>query len=99
MRDRLTVDGLRDLVQDLRKEGRVPAAILVSPFDAKDLKFDLMAGATETSPDAEATVNRAIAIIEGVAVVCHRDVSRGKAKLLYHQQPPINATRESARAL
>jgi len=89
---------LRELVAALRREGKVPAALLLHPFDAKDLKFDLMAGAQETSPDAEATVDRAIAIIEGVAVVCHKDVRRGMTKLLYHGTPPTNATRQSARA-
>jgi len=81
-RPRLTVDGLRDMILDLKRSGVIPVGIVVSEIDKIDLKFDIMAYAEETSPDAEETVDMAIAIIEGVPVVSSPTQRRGVATIL-----------------
>lgn len=87
---RLTVDGLRDLLQDWRKAGkRLPIAILVSEYDRRDLNQDLLAGSVQEVAKEDQRPEHdgdAIGFIEGVMVRSHPDVSRGKARLLY---PPV----------
>lgn len=82
MRLAITLDGLRNLIRDLRAAGQGPAAILVSEFEKKDLKFEMMSLAKATTPDAEATVDRAVCIIDGVIVMSNKSVPRGRAWLV-----------------
>jgi len=84
---RLTVDGLRDMIQDLRRRGeRIPTVIVVSERDRRDLNQDLLAASVapvakeDQRPEHD---GHAIAIIEGVMIVSHHDVARGKAKLVF----------------
>lgn len=88
LQPRLTVEGLRELIADLRKQNRVPQAILVSEYDRRDLNQDLMAGAVipvakeDQKPEHDGA---AIGVIEGVMIAAHPDIARGKARLLYPQ--------------
>jgi len=89
---RLTVEGLRNLLQDWRKAGhRIPNFILVSEYDRRDLNQDLLAGSAhevakqDQRPDHD---GEAIGMIEGVMVRSHPDVPRGKARFIY---PPVKA--------
>lgn len=92
---RLTVEGLRNLLQDLRRTGRIPNYILVSEYDRRDLNQDLLAGSSQEvgkhdqRPDHD---GEAIGMIEGVMVRSHPDVPRGKARLIY---PPVVKTVEN----
>lgn len=86
---RLTVDGLREMFADMRKAGEpIPAAILLSEYDRRELNQDLCAGAKEVLEDAKRPEHDgdAVAIIEGVMITSHRDVPRGSARLLYHER-------------
>jgi len=83
----LTLEGLRNLIQDLRQSGaRIPSVILVSEYERRDLNQELLAGSTVTvskddqSPEHDGA---AVGIIEGVMVRSHPDISRGKARFLY----------------
>jgi hypothetical protein len=78
----LTIAGLRELVTDLRIAGKLPQAILISKADARDVKFELMAGSKEHSKDAEETVDSAIAFVEGIPVMTHPHIERGKCRIL-----------------
>lgn len=90
---RLTVDGIRNLLLDMRTAGQpMPQAILVSEYDRRELNQDLMGGATETVAKEDQRPEHdghAIAVIEGVLITSHPDVGRGKAALLFgpHQKP------------
>lgn len=87
---RLTVEGLRDLIRDLRKNGqRIPNYILVSEYDRRDLNQDLLAGSIhEVGKDDQRPEHdgQAVGFIEGVMVRSHPDVPRGKARFIY---PPV----------
>lgn len=84
---RLTVDGLRDMLQDMRRAGRrMPNAILVSEYDRRDLNQDLMAGAVhEVAKEDQRPEHdgQAIGMIEGVVIGSSPHVARGKARLVY----------------
>lgn len=87
---RLTVDGLRDMIQDLRRSGaRIPTVILVSEYERRDLNQDLLAGSVhevakeDQRPEHDGA---AIGFVEGVMIRSHPDVPRGKARLIY---PPV----------
>ena len=87
IRPRLTVDGLRNLIQDLRKSPRgAPDMILVSEYDRRDINQDLCQGAKSIDPEAERDDHdrKAIGIIEGVPILSHGDIPRGKARLCYN---------------
>jgi hypothetical protein len=83
LRLRLTVDGLRDLIQDQRRQGFKPSIILVSETDRRDLNQDLMAGSV--IPVAKADENtdfEAIGVIEGCRVASHPSVSTGSVRIV-----------------
>jgi hypothetical protein len=89
---RLTVEGLRNLLQDWRRAGhRIPNIILVSEYDRRDLNQDLLAGSqhevgkVDQRPDHDGD---AVGFIEGVMVRSHPEVPRGKARFIY---PPVRA--------
>jgi len=87
---RLTVDGLRDMIRDLRERGkRIPNCIVVSEYDRRDLNQDLLGASVDPVAKADQRPEHdgaAIGIIEGVMVRSSPDVSRGKARLIY---PPL----------
>lgn len=89
----LTVDGLRNLILDLRTAGRpLPQAILVSEYDRRELNQDLMGGSVDPVAKADQRPEHdgiAIAVIEGITIFSHPEVRRGKARLLYgpREQP------------
>ncbi len=84
---RLTVEGLRDMIQDLRRHGRrIPKIILVSEYERRDLNQDLLAGSsTEVAKQDQRPEHdgEAIGFVEGVMVRSHPDVPRGKARFIY----------------
>jgi len=93
---RLTVEGLRNLLQDWRKAGhRIPNIILVSEYDRRDLNQDLLAGSAHEVGKADQRPDHdgeAVGFIEGVMVRSHPEVPRGKARFLY---PPEVRTVEN----
>lgn len=87
---RLTVEGLRDMLQDMRRRGvRLPNIIIVSEYERRNLNQDLLAGSSapvakeDQRPEHD---GEAIGFVEGVMVRSHPDVPRGKARLIY---PPL----------
>ena len=84
---RLTVDGLRDLIQDLRRTpAGVPWVILLSEYDRRDLNQDLMAGGSTPvlKKDHEpAADGYSIGVIEGVVIRSSPEISRGRARLCW----------------
>jgi hypothetical protein len=83
----LTLDGLRNMLQDLRRSGqRIPKVILVSEYERRDLNQELFGASTApVSKDDQKPEHdgRAVGIIEGVVIRSHPEVGRGKARLLY----------------
>jgi hypothetical protein len=90
MEPALTLEGLRDLIQDMRKAGqRIPTIILVSEYERRDLNQELLGSSVDSvaKPDQRPEHDGiAIGIIEGVMVRSHPDVPRGKARFIY---PPV----------
>lgn len=92
LQPRLTVDGLRDMIGDLRKAGHIPTAILVNESDRRDLNQDLLAGSVvsvrkeDQAPEHDGV---ALGVIEGVVIMSHPDIARGKARLIFPQ--PVRA--------
>lgn len=84
---RLTVEGLRDLLRDWRTSGqRMPAVILVSEHDRRDLNQDLLAGSIhQVAKDDQRPEHdgECLGCIEGVWVSSSKDVPRGKARFVY----------------
>ena len=74
----LTIDGLREMIDDLRRSGVTPAYVLVGPMDARDVTNEVMAHAKEVLPGIRDDKG-SIAIIEGIPVLSRADVPRGKA--------------------
>lgn len=86
----LTLEGLREMIQDLRRNGqRIPNYILVSEHERRDLNQELLAGSKEDVAKADQAPEHdgaAIGFIEGVMVGSHPDVPRGRARFIY---PPM----------
>lgn len=89
---RLTLEGLRDMIRDMRAAGqRIPTLIAVSEHERRDLNQELLGASVEPvakedqRPDHD---GKAIGFVEGVMVISHADVPRGKARLIY---PPVKA--------
>lgn len=87
MEPRLTLDGLRDMLQDMRRVGqRIPKIILVSEHERRDLNQDLLGASTQDVAKEDQRPEHdgdAIGFIEGVMVRSHPDVPRGKARFIY----------------
>lgn len=87
---RLTFDGLTDMLRDIRKTNqRMPALILVSEYDRRDLNQDVLGQSVEPvakEDQAPEHDGRCICFVEGVPVRSHPDISRGKARLVYPEQ-------------
>jgi hypothetical protein len=93
LESRLTVDGLRELIADLRLSGELPAAILVSEYDRREINQDLLAGSAIEVAKADQRPEHdgdCIAIIEGILVRSHPDVPRGKARLVYYDKATLH---------
>ena len=86
-RPSLTVDGLRNLLADRRTAKMpIPRAILVSEYDRRDLNQDLLGGSVVPVAKADQAPEhdgQAIGVVEGVVVMSHPDLSRGKARLVF----------------
>lgn len=80
----ITFDGLRLLISDLHKSGVQPAALLVSPFEKRDLKQEILALSKQHSADAEDADHdlQAIGFVGGVPIISHKDVPRGQARVI-----------------
>lgn len=87
---RLTAEGIRQLIRDLRDGGkRIPNYILVSEYDRRELNQDVMSISTVEVSKADQRPEHdlhAISVIDGVMVRSSPDVPRGRARLIY---PPL----------
>lgn len=87
---RLTFDGLTDMLRDMRLAGqRMPSLILVSEYDRRDLNQDVLGQSIEEVAKADQAPEhdgKCICYVEGVPVMSHKDIARGKARLVYPEQ-------------
>lgn len=83
-------DGLREMIQDLRRNGqRIPNYIIVSEHERRDLNQEILGASLQEVSKADQHPDHdgvAIGFIEGVMVRSHSDVPRGKARFIY---PPV----------
>jgi hypothetical protein len=82
----LRLSGLRALILDLIEAGQRPVAVLLSEYEKRDLKQEMLELAPlvrngEHGPE-EVPDNEAICLIEGVPVMSSPDVPRGKAWII-----------------
>lgn len=86
----LTLEGLREMIQDMRRLGqRIPNYIIVSEHERRDLNQELLGASKEAVAKADQAPEhdgQCIGFVEGVMVRSHPDVPRGKARLIY---PPV----------
>ena len=79
----LRFSGLRTLVADLTESGRRPFCILLSDFEKRDLKQELLEACPITLTGDHGTRNatdtETLCFIDGVPVMSSADVPRGKA--------------------
>jgi 3-hydroxy-3-methylglutaryl CoA synthase len=91
LQPRLTVDGIRTMLEDLRRAGkRMPSGILVSEYDRRELNQDLFGASVEPVAKADQRPEHdgeAIGVI-GVPVTSHPDVRRGTCRLIYPAAAP-----------
>ena len=74
----LTLDSVREMINDLRARGLPAKLVMVSEYDKRELKQELMAmGDSLTESDEDV-----IGFIQGCMVISHRDVPRGTARIL-----------------
>ena len=85
-RPTLTVDGLRNLLQDRRTAGLpMPRAIIVSEYERREINQDLLGGSVSpvAKPDqAPEHDGQAIGVIEGVLILSAPEIGKGKARLV-----------------
>lgn len=86
----LTLGGIREMIQDLRRNGqRIPNYIIVSEHERRDLNQELLGTSAEAVAKADQAPDhdgQAIGFVEGVMVRSHPDVPRGRARFIY---PPV----------
>jgi hypothetical protein len=96
LRPRLTVEGLREMIGDLRqlvaqrKIPCLPRAIYVSESDRRDINQDLLAGSVEAvAKDDQRPEHdgQAIGVIEGVVILTDHELAPGKARVIF--PPPV----------
>lgn len=85
----ITVDGLANMIDDLRARGLQPVSIALSKRDRRDLNDDLMSLSKEKISKADADDNHMhIGMIKGVQIGWNRFVENGKCAVNY--QPAVN---------
>ena len=93
----LKLQSLRELILDLKAEGRLPVAILISENEARDLKQEMLedkpisrAGERghESVPD-----NEALCFLEGVLIQPDKNVPTGRAWLVPPKNVPVRGNR------
>lgn len=80
----ISFEGLRTLIAECHAKGVKPAAVLVSPYEKRDLKQELMAMSKQHTKDAEQADHDLIAFgfIGGIPIMSHKDVPRGQARII-----------------
>ena len=74
----LTLDSVRELIADLRARGLPANMVMVSEYDKRELKQELMAMGESLNESDEDVIG----FIQGCMVISHRDVPRGTARVL-----------------
>ena len=74
----LTVESVRELIADLRAHGLPAKIVLVSEYDKRELKQELMAMGDSLAESDEDVIG----LIQGCMVLSHRDVPRGTARII-----------------
>ena len=74
----LTIESVREMIADLRARGLPAKLVMVSEYDKRELKQELIAmGDSLTESDDDV-----IGFISGCMVISHHDVPRGTARIL-----------------
>ena len=81
----LTLESVREMINDLRARGLPANVVMVSEYDKRDLKQELMAMGEPLSDTDEDVIG----FIQGCMVVSHPDVPRGKARIIKYEANPI----------
>ena len=74
----LTLESVREMISDLRALGLPAKLVMVSEYDKRELKQELMA----MGDSLEESDEDVIGFIHGCMVISHRDVPRGTARIL-----------------
>lgn len=74
----LTIESVREMINDLRARGLPAKLVMVSEYDKRELKQELMAMGESLAESDEDVIG----LIQGCMVISHRDVPRGTARIL-----------------
>ena len=74
----LTLDSVREMINDLRARGLPAKFVMFSEHDKRELKQELM----ELGESLAVSDEDVIGFIQGCMVISHRDVPRGTARIL-----------------
>ena len=93
----LKLQGLRELILDLKAEGRLPVIILLSEKEARDIKQEMLdadplSRIGEHGPEAVLD-NEALCFLDGVLIQPDKNVPTGKAWLVPRQGVPVQGNR------
>ena len=74
----LTLESVREMINDLRARGLPAKLVMVSEYDKRELKQELMAMGDALAESDEDVIG----LIQGCMVISHPDVPRGTARIL-----------------
>lgn len=85
----MTYDALRDMVQEQKTLGREPKILLVSEYDRNEITQELQAHSIEPVKKAdEDKFNQTLGFMEGCLVLAHRDVPKGRIRVICAKPNP-----------
>ena len=78
----LTLEAVREFINDIRARGYSTHIVLVSEYDKRELKQELM----EMGEPLNETDEDVIGFIQGCMILSHKDVSRGTARVVIPEE-------------
>lgn len=86
---RMTYDSLTDMLREQRRLGRKPGLILVSEYDRNEIIQEIQAQSKTPVPKAdEDKFNQTLGFIDGCLTLAHRDVPKGKIRVICARPNP-----------
>jgi hypothetical protein len=86
---RFTYDALTDMVREQRRLGRDPKLLLVSEYDRNEIIQEIQAHSLTPVPkDDEDKFNQTLGFIDGCLALAHRDVPKGKIRVICAKPNP-----------
>lgn len=80
---RFTYDAITDMIREQRRLGRTPKLLLVSEYDRNEIIQEIQSQSVTPVPKAdEDKFNQTLGFIDGCLTLAHRDVPKGKIRVI-----------------